>query len=265
MLKRVVGKVVSEAQNVFVECRQILDAALVANEAVDSILRRKECELLCKMDIEKAYDHIDWDFLLNVMTKMGFGSKWVSWISWCISTTSFSVMVNGSISGFFWSSRGLRQGDPLSPCLFVIGMEALSYLIARAVDGGYLSGCRVGCRDGEELVISHLLYANDTLLFCEPSQDQLAYLSWLLMWFEAISGLKINLSKSEIIPVGSVVNVEGLAFELGCKVGALPSSYLGLSLGAHHNPVAVWDDVEEMFRKRLALYNIFLKGEGLLS
>ena len=158
----------------------------------------------------------------------------------------------GSPSGFFRSSRGLRQGDPLSPYLFVIGMEALSCLIAKAIDGRYLSGCRVGCKDGEELVISHLLYVDDTLFFCEPSQDQLAYLSWLLMWFEAILGLKINLSKSEIILVGSVVNVEGLAFELGCKVGALPSCYLGLPLEAHHNSVAVWDVVEERFRKRLA-------------
>ena len=74
------------------------------------------------------------------------------------------------------------------------------------------------------------------------------------MWFEAISGLKINLSKSEIIIVGSVVNVESLAFELGCKVGALPSSYLGLHLGAHHNSVAVWDAIEERFCKRLALW-----------
>ena len=74
-LKRVVGKVVSEAQNAFVEGRQILDAALIANEVVDALLWRKESGVLCKLDIEKAYDHLDWDFLLKVMTKMGFGSK----------------------------------------------------------------------------------------------------------------------------------------------------------------------------------------------
>ena len=176
-LKMVVGKVVSEAQNAFVEGRQTLDAALVANKVVNSILRRKEYGLLCKLNIKEEYDHIDWDFLLGVMTKMGFGSKWVSWINWCISKASFSIMVNGSSFGFFRSSKGLRQGDLLSPYLFVISMETLSFLIARVVDGGYIFGCRVGCRDGEELVISHLLYADDTLLLCEPSQDQLAYLS----------------------------------------------------------------------------------------
>ena len=80
-LKRVVGKVVLEAQNAFVEGRQILDAALITNEAVDEMLRRKESGVLCKLDIEKAYNHLDWDFLLKMTTKMGIGSKWTSWIS----------------------------------------------------------------------------------------------------------------------------------------------------------------------------------------
>ena len=107
-LKKVVGQVVSKAQNAFVEGRRILDAALITNEAVDGFLRRKENGILCKLDIEKAYDHLDWNFLLSVMSKMGFGSKWISWIYNCISTASFSVLVNGSTNGFFRSSRGLR-------------------------------------------------------------------------------------------------------------------------------------------------------------
>ncbi|RVW38066.1 putative ribonuclease H protein [Vitis vinifera] len=82
----------------------------------------------------------------------------------------------------------------------------------------------------------------------------MVHLSWLLMWFEAISGLRINLDKSEILPVGRVENLENLALEAGCKVGKLPSSYLGIPLGANHKSVAVWDGVEERFRKRLALW-----------
>ena len=148
-LKRVVGKVVSQAQNAFLEGRQILDAALITNEIVDALLRRNESGVLCKLDIEKAYDHLDWKFLLKVLSKMGFGSKWISWIGWCISLATFSVLVNGSFSGFFRSSKGLRQGDPLSPHLFVIGMEALSYLIDKVVERGYLSGCSFGGRGRE--------------------------------------------------------------------------------------------------------------------
>ena len=116
-IKRVMDKVISKSQNAFVEGRRILDAVLIANEIVDSTMRRKESGLVCKLDIEKAYDSIKWDFLLQVMGRMGFESRWLSWIKWCISTVSFSVLINGSPVGFFPSSRGLRQGDHLSPPL----------------------------------------------------------------------------------------------------------------------------------------------------
>ena len=252
IIKRVLDKVISKSQNAFVEGRQILDAVLIANEIVDSSLRKKERGLICKLDIEKAYDTINWEFLLQVMGKMRFGGRWLSWIKWCISTASFSVLVNGSPAGFFPSSRGLRQGDPLSPYLFVIGMEILSCLLNRATGGNYLSGTKIVDGRWEEMVISHLLYADDTLLFCRADNDELKFISWILMWFEAVSGLKINLNKSEILPIGPVANLEELASELGCKIGSLPTTYLGLPLGAKHKAQSVWDSVEERFRKRLA-------------
>ncbi|RVW63178.1 putative mitochondrial protein [Vitis vinifera] len=185
---------------------------------------------------------------------MGFGEKWAGWIKWCLSTASFSVLINDSPTDFFRSIRGLRQGDPLSPYLFVLGMEALTSLINRAVRGGYLSGCRIRGREGAGIQVSHLLFADDTLVFCEDSQEQLAFLSWLLLWFEATSGLRINLNKSEILPMGRVENAELLAAELGYKVGSLPSTHLGLPLDASHKSVMVWDGMEERMRKRLALW-----------
>ena len=103
-LKKVVSKVLSLTQNAFIEGRQIFDAALIANEAIDSLLKGDEASVLCKLDLEKAYDHINWDFLLTVLQKMGFGEKWASWIKWCISTASFSVLINGSLAGFFQST-----------------------------------------------------------------------------------------------------------------------------------------------------------------
>ena len=114
-LNKVLGKVVSEDQNAFVKGRQIFDVSLIANEVVDFWQKRKEKWLICKLDIEKAYDSINWRFLMKVLHKMGFGFRWMEWIWRCISTAKFSVLVNGVPAGFFSSTKGLRQGDPLSP------------------------------------------------------------------------------------------------------------------------------------------------------
>ena len=114
--------------------------------------------------------------------------------------------------------------------------------------------------------ITHLLFAYDTLVFCETSIDQVSYLSWLLMWFVAMSRLKVNLDKSEIIAVGRVENVEELALEFGYKVSQLPSSYLGLPLGARFKEVAIWDRVEERLRKRLSIWKRqYISKKGRLN
>ena len=253
-LKKVIGKVVSIAQNAFVMGRQILDASLIANEVIDSWQKRKEKGLICKLDIEKAYDSINWNFLMKVLQKMGFGTKWVGWMWSCMSSAKFSILVNGVPAGFFPNTRGLRQGDPLSPYLFVMGMEILDVLIRRAVEGGYLTGCNIRGGSRTSLNISHLFFADDTVVFCEANKDQVSHLSWILIWFEAASGLRINLAKSEIIPVGEVEEILEMAAELGCRVGSLPSQYLGLPLGVPNRASSMWDGVEEKVRRRLALW-----------
>ena len=97
-MRRVVDRVISKPENAFVKDRQIMDLDL-------------ESGLLCKLDIEKAYDYIDWKFLLYLLKRCGFSEKWCSWIECCISIVHFSVLINGTPSGFFRSSRGVRQGD----------------------------------------------------------------------------------------------------------------------------------------------------------
>ena len=251
-LKRVLNKVVSADQNAFVRRRQILNTSLIANEVVDYWQKRKEKGLVCKLDIEKAYDNISWSFLMKVLKKMGFGSCWMDWMWWCFSTAKFSVLINGVPAGFFSSSKGLRQGDPISPYLFILGMEVLSSLIRRAVQGNFISGCRLRGRGDAEIMVSHLLFADDTILFCEASKDQLTHLGWILAWFEAASRLRINLAKSELIPVGEIDNIEEMAVELVCRIRSFPVKYLGLPLGARHKAVSTWDGVEERMRRRLA-------------
>ncbi|RVW97112.1 Transposon TX1 uncharacterized 149 kDa protein [Vitis vinifera] len=105
-LKKVLGNVVYVDQNAFVMSKQILDASLIANEVIDFWHKHKDKWLICKLDIEKAYDNINWNFLIKVLHKMDFGSRWMEWIWWCISTTKFFVLVIGVPTGFFLTPRG---------------------------------------------------------------------------------------------------------------------------------------------------------------
>ena len=129
-------------------------------------------------------------------------------------------------------------------------LEALSCLLKRAIEGGFLSPCKIRGRGNEGVDVSHLLFADDTLIYCKTSKDHMTHLCWLIIWFEAISGLKINLDKSEIYLVGEGEDPEDLAIEIGCKVGRLPSTYLGLPLGAPFTLVVAWDRVKDRLERR---------------
>ena len=131
---------------------------------------------------------------------------------------------------------------------------------------GFISSCSIKGREGTVFSISHLLYADDTIIFCEAKEDQLLYLNWILLSFEASSGLKINLNKSKLIPIGAVENLDALVVELGCRTEHLPTTYLGLPLGAAHESVAIWDSIEEKMHKRLALWKRnFISKDGRIT
>ncbi|RVW39985.1 Transposon TX1 uncharacterized 149 kDa protein [Vitis vinifera] len=107
-LKLVMGEVISYSQQAVIQGKQILNAILIANETLDFRLKDNKSSLFLKMDIKKAFDHVNWDFLMEVMSKMGFGHRWINWMKWCCSTATFLILINGSPSSFFRSSRGLR-------------------------------------------------------------------------------------------------------------------------------------------------------------
>jgi hypothetical protein len=132
-LRKVVGNVVSTTQSAFIRGRQILDGILIANEIVDDAKKSNKDLLLFKVDFEKAYDSVDWGYLDEVMYKMNFPVLWRSWIMECVTTATASVLVNGCPTDEFTFERGLRQGDPISPFLFLLASEGLNVMMKAMV------------------------------------------------------------------------------------------------------------------------------------
>uniref|UniRef100_A0A2N9J4B7 Reverse transcriptase domain-containing protein n=1 Tax=Fagus sylvatica TaxID=28930 RepID=A0A2N9J4B7_FAGSY len=247
-LKTVMENLISESQIAFVGGRQILDSVLVANESLDSHIKSGRPGIICKLDIEKSYDHVNWDCLLYILERMGFEVRWCRWIKACISSVRFSILINGSLVGFFNSSRGIRQGDHLSPLLFLLVMEVLSSMLRRTEEGGFISGFTLG----NNVNISHLLFADDSILFCDANPQHLIYICLVLTYFEAVTGLRVNMSKSELVPMGDVPNLSTLANIMCCRIRVLPMTYLGTSLGASFESKNIWNYIVEKMKRKLA-------------
>ena len=139
--------------------------------------------------------------------------------------------------------------------------EKLSKLIMTNHEG-CLSGFSVGNSEGRSLAVSHLLFADDTLIFCDADLDQILILRMILIWFEAVSGLKINLGKSNLVPVGVVHNIGLLLDVLGCKLGSLPMKYLGLPLGANFKDKTIWNPILEKMERKLAGWKHLYLSKG---
>ncbi|GJX93118.1 reverse transcriptase domain, reverse transcriptase zinc-binding domain protein [Tanacetum coccineum] len=196
-----------EVQNAFISDKFILDGILIANETVYFVKKNKSKGLIFKVDFEKAYDSINWRYLFNILKSMGFEEKWCSWIDACLRSSSMSVLVNGSPTIKFGLERGVRQGDPLSPFLFILAAEGLNSMIKKAVNKGIFKGINVGS--------------------------------------VRVSGIKVNLSKSRLYGVGVNPNeVSNMASWMQCSVGEFPFTYLGLPIGDCMRRETAWRNVE---------------------
>ncbi|KAL4324997.1 hypothetical protein GQ457_11G001760 [Hibiscus cannabinus] len=187
-----------ENQSVFVPGRLISDNVIIANELFHYLNGSKNGPnkgAAIKLDMEKAYDRVEWHFLPDIMSKMGFADKWIDSIMRCVTTVSFYLKINGEISESFRPSRGLRQGDPLSPYLFLLCTQGLSALLIKEQREGRIRGVRASQKGPR---INHLLYADDCLLFIKNSEKEARRLKEVLTIYEASSGQKINVDKSSI-------------------------------------------------------------------
>jgi hypothetical protein len=233
LIYKIISKVISNRIKLFLERslsaehlgflkgRIIRDAIGVAHESIHNIKQKNQKALILKLDLKKAFDNIDWDFLRLILHTVGFGDKFTDWIMSCVSSANFRVLINGEATRFFKSERGLRQGCPLSPYLFILIMEGLSLLLSKS----FSEHCITGIKVSNLIKIVHLMFVDDILLMSKADLAEWLAILDILQCFCSISGLSINPSKS-------TVHYWGLSeAELSCLKYSIPFSFFDLKKG----------------------------------
>ncbi|CAL8993088.1 unnamed protein product [Prunus brigantina] len=242
-LKKVLPEIISEFQSAFIPNRMILDNVLAAFETVHCLKRRGKTgkkKSILKLDMAKAYDRVEWLFLEKMMRTMGFPPRFIQLIMGCVSTVSYSLLIQGRPFGHIIPSRGLRQGDPISPYLFLIVAEAFSALLQQAERDSRVQGVSIAPSAPS---INHLFFADDSLLFCNAGINEALELKRIFGVYEAASGQKVNLGKSAICfspstPRGMQEDIRQL---LHVSLVPCHERYLGL-------PTIVGKDKKKLFR-----------------
>lgn len=198
-LKHVLSAVISDTQGAFVSGRLITDNVIVAHKLVHGLRTSASISsefMAVKTDMSKAYDCVEWIFVETLLEKMGFARVWISWVMSCISTVSYTVLLNGRQHGFIRPELGIRQGDPLSPFLFILCAEALVNKLNLSANQGKIQGVCLGVG---RPVVHHLLFADDSLMLCRANCSDSMELWDCLQRYGDASGQIINLQKLSII------------------------------------------------------------------
>ncbi|GJT65778.1 RNA-directed DNA polymerase, eukaryota [Tanacetum coccineum] len=249
----VLGDIVNEVQYAFVTNRQILDGPFILNELLQWCKSKKKQTMIFKIDFEKAYDSVRWDYLDDVLNKFGFGTKWRGWIQTCLSSSRGSILVNGSPTGEFQFQKGLKQGDPLSPFLFILVMESLHLSFQKVIDEGLFKGVSVS----SSLQLSHLFYADDVIFMGQWSDSNITTIINVLNCFHKASGLRLNIHKSKIMGVAvEEEKVNAAALKMGCSTLKLPFSYLGIKVGDMMSRLKSWDEIIDSLYSRLSRWKM---------
>ncbi|KAE8690635.1 hypothetical protein F3Y22_tig00110893pilonHSYRG00157 [Hibiscus syriacus] len=221
-------KIIAPNQYAFVKERSIVDNTLLAQEIVKGYGRKiisPRCAL--KIDLQKAFDSINWDFIHAILKALDLPLKFIDWIVSCYTDARYSIVLNGSLVGYFKGAKGIRQGDPLSPTLFVLVMNVLSNILNKAALKGIFA-FHPKCR---KIGLTHLSFADDLLIFCKGNLESVMGVIIVLDCFYEYSGLKLNAGKCEIFTAGiSAHNLDSIINFSGFKHGRLPVRYLGIPL-----------------------------------
>ncbi|XP_068483176.1 uncharacterized protein [Phaseolus vulgaris] len=240
-LKKVISRVIDIRQPAFLEGRGLLDSVLVANEVLEEYKRKRKSCIFFKVDYEKAFDSVSWDFIYYMLERLGFCAQWIRWIKCCLESASVSVLVNGSPTREFLPRKGLRQGDPLAPFLFLIVAEELAGVSRMAEEKQLIDSLEVG---KPKVKVNMLQFADDTLFFYEANTKSVFNIKAILLCFELAFGLKVNFLKSIIGGTGLSQNsLLCFATILNCKVMRTPFTYLGLPVGGCHKRGDFWNGV----------------------
>ena len=197
-LKPLMADIVSPTQSAFVEERLITDNILIAHEVIHALKTNEQMSsefMAIKSDMSKAFDRVEWGYLRALLRALGFEENWIEKIMFCVSTVRYATLINEIPYGPILPERGLRQGDPMSPFLFVLCTEGLIHLMHKAVENGSIHGIQFS---EEGPMIHHMLFADDCLLICKASSEQANKLIEILQIYESATGQLINVAKSAI-------------------------------------------------------------------
>ena len=196
----------SDSQSAFVPGRLIADNVMISFEVLHylkNLRNEKNAQMAAKLDMSKNYDKVEWDYLRATLLKLGFASQWVDLIMVCLESVSYSILINGESQGYIKPYRGLRQGDPLSPYLFLICAEGLSALMRKAERDSLIHVVSI-CRGGPR--VSHLFFADDGIIFCKALISDCTTLHQCLEIYERASGQKINSFKTALFFIHNTSN-----------------------------------------------------------
>ncbi|XP_060974670.1 uncharacterized protein LOC133039749 [Cannabis sativa] len=262
--KKVLPVAISQNQSAFLPGRLITDNVLLAFELVHCLKNKKrgrQSYAALKLDMSKAFDRVEWYFLKAVMLKMGFHEIWVELVMRCVSSSTLSFNINGAIKGLVTPQRRLRQGDPLSPYLFLICSEGLSALLRSEENNGNLKGLSIS-RGAPS--VSHLLFAGDSLLFCHANDSSCQAISRVLDIYHRASGQLLNTDKTvmSFSPNASDLLKNRFHTVLGMPICELHEKYLGLPSYAGRDKSELFSNIKDRIWKLMNAWHAKLFSIG---